>query len=165
MIAEANARPGTRVKLGAGARSKLEESSLASAPTGRDCVSLAMALLISPKDFLHIPQPSLDLRLSALKRFFRYTELKLLKPSKWGILRDFCHFVGAIDDICSNATAEDKFILRVTLPPPVATSLHCVAVRGREICDPATGQGWLPLAPASFEALGISAINTGFKIC
>jgi len=173
----AKARQGTRVNLGIGARTKDAVCSSASvgvsAPQAseihskpsRQCVSDAINLLVSLSEFQLIRQPSPDLLLTALPGFFRNSKAtKLIKPSKWKILRDSSNFKGAIDDLCRHAKHTDKFIIQVFLPPPVDTSLHCVAVRDCQICDPVTNKGWLPLTPASFDVLGISKIVTGFKI-
>ena len=167
----AKAGNGHRVNLGTGAREpevNCLAAGLASAPqvsVGHECVSDALLLLVSSVEFPRIPQPSADLQFNSIKQIFHHSKaIALLKPSQWGILRDARNFTDSIEDLCSYATVSDKFIFRVTLPPPASTSLHCVAVRDREICDPATGHGWLPLAPASFKTLAISAINAGFKI-
>jgi hypothetical protein len=171
------ARQGTRVNFGTGARlTKDEVCSCASvgvspqasethSKSPRQCVSDAMKLLLSPEEFQLIHQPSPDLLLTALLRIFSNSkETKLIKPSKWGILSDFSNFKGAIEDLCKGAKPCDKFIIRVYLPPPNDTDLHCVAVRDCQMCDTATDNGWLPLTPASFDVLGISKIVTGFKI-
>ena len=166
-----HANEGKKVKFGAGARSDGDKvGARSSAPVSdhphefpisspsHECVSDTIFFLLSSSESLHIPQPSPDLRLSVLCKIYSNTVTKLIKPSKWGFLRSHRHFTGAIEDICTHAKAEDRFILQVTLPPPINTSLHCVAVRNLQICDPALpDKGWLPLTPASFACLGISA--------
>jgi hypothetical protein len=133
----------------------------------RECVRDALALLIRSHLLLRLPQPCPDVAMWAIPQIFCNTGLKFRKPSTWGILRDYRHYAGAIEDLCHEVTGAgtaDKFILRVYIPH-LHTSLHCVAVRDRQIYDPACPElGWLPLTPASFACLGITEISAGFKI-
>jgi hypothetical protein len=176
VVAYARAHAGERVILGTGARAverelegrgsvmvtSMQARACDSKLSSRRCVSDAMSLLVSPTEFARIPQPSDDLLMTALRQIFSNSrETKFLPPSKWGFLRDPQAFRGAVEDVCQQARLDDRFVLRVTLPN---TSLHCVAVRDRQICDLATGLGWLTLTSESFATLGIQNINAGFKV-
>ena len=104
-----------------------------------------------------------DLRLDVLPRIFRNSSFTLSRPVSWGFLRDSRHYVGAVDDLCTNTKINDRFILRVTLID-AKTSLHCIAVMNQQIFDPSGPLGWLPLTRESFKTMNISSINAGYKI-
>jgi hypothetical protein len=170
---------GQWVKLAAGARDggKSEDnprhtevfscdSALPKPIPSRECVRNAMACLIHEDLVLRIPQLG-DRLISTLPSIFRNAAVKFIKPSRWGFLSNKGQLIGAIEELChefKGAGAEDKFILQVHIPRLI-TSLHCVAVRGRQIYDPECPEiGWLPLTLASFACLGIDKIRDGYKI-
>jgi hypothetical protein len=182
----ARANEGNRVRLGSGAHSKIERvtdgqtapvdsgyapyaydggRSYDVAPTSsRECVRDSMALLVSPSELVHIQQPCPDLLLTALPSFYRNSKhITLLQPSQWGILHDPRNFRDAINDLCTHSAPTDSFILQVH-KQQAATTLHCVAVSNKQINDPSTQFGWLPLSISSFAKLDIDRMRGGFKV-
>ena len=93
--------------------------------------------------------------------------VKLEMPVKWGFIYGeapkLSAMPDAIDLICKHATDSDLFILRVHIGGKVNTSLHCVAIKGRKLKDPAYAKEF-PLEPSSFKTLGIEKIMQGFRI-
>ena len=157
------AQPGRPVKLGTGKRKRCDKLVGTTPILSRRCVADSMSLLISPSEFEKIPLQCDNLRMDLLPAIFANTKVKFSRPAKWGFLRDPSNYNGAIEDLCVNAKLDDRFIIRVTLIDAM-TSLHCVAVRNRQICDVATGMGWMPLTAESFTQLNIGAINFGYKV-
>ena len=174
----ARSMPGARIKLGTGADSKgnmTDETTDAdtypsaavygtignrSILSERRCVSDALYFLVPSNDYQLLPTGD-DLRLDHLPMIFRNASVKLLRPSKWGFIRDCTNYVGGIDDLCTHAKIDDRFLLRVTLIA-ARTSLHAVAVMNQQILSPSLG--WLPLTPDSFKTMDIASINAGYKI-
>jgi hypothetical protein len=75
---------------------------------------------------------------------------------------DLCQFTNGKEQLVLHVQDTDKFILMVQLE---ANSLHCIPIRGKEICDPqAPDPSWMPLSLESFKALGIKRVQTGYKV-
>ena len=68
----------------------------------------------------------------------------------------------AIDTICEVIQPDDRLILQVHLTD-INSSLHCIAVHGNKLLDPADGI-WHELCVDSFMKLHIDELIAGFKI-
>ena len=110
----------------------------------RRCIANVLRTMVSEDEYALLPLGD-DLRLDTLPQTFRNrASFTLSRPVSWGFLRDHHHFNGTVDDLCTNAKITDRFILRVTLSE-TNTSLHCIGVMNRQIFDPSSTLGWLPL--------------------
>lgn len=136
------------IHLGAGAEDDESED--------RKCVQDCFHLLghtsvILPEDTVMCSLPA---KLGNKFQFF--------KPSRWGFPVDTCQLTDAIPQLIAHATAKQQFILQVHLAHN-NYSLHCVCIKGRQICDPSFKE-WIPLSLESFTKLSIDKIVKGFLI-
>jgi len=161
---------GVSLELGVGARkvstssawSGVSSPSIASEldPTSQLCAKLSFSALGIPNLRL---KPNIPF--SQIRAVCSNMPFKLKKPVDWGMKDlNLSTLNNAIEQLCLHVQSTDKFILRVHLKVN-DTCLHCVPIRGREICDPqAPDPSWRPLSLESFRALDIDKVLAGYKV-